>query len=99
MTKTRNRKIRGLKIRGATGKTAKAANKSSSRSRVGQQQTNNDSNGSSGAKIQGFIGIIAITLGNVAAILTHVDEIRKFVSKVLGTEWAYRFHTLVVFAA
>jgi hypothetical protein len=46
-----------------------------------------------------LIGIIAITLGNVAAILTHVDEIGKFISKVLGAEWVYRFHTLAVFGA
>jgi hypothetical protein len=39
----------------------------------------------SAAKIQGFIGIVAITVGNLAAIMTHVDEIRQYVSKVLGT--------------
>ena len=60
---------------------------------------NTAESGGSGAKIQGFIGIVAIMLGNVAAILTHVDEIRQFILKLLGTEWAYRFHTLVVFGA
>src|SRR5437870_2518046 len=53
----------------------------------------------SAAKIQGFIGIIAITLGNVAAIVTHVDELRQFVSKILGTEWVYRFHIYIVYGA
>jgi hypothetical protein len=63
-----------------------------------QQSTDSTSVGSV-AKAQGFIGIVAITLGNVAAILTHVDEIRQFISKLLGTEWAYRFHTLVIIGA
>ena len=43
----------------------------------------------SAAKIQGFIGIVAISAGNLAAFMTHVDEIRQYVSKVLGTEWVY----------
>jgi hypothetical protein len=33
------------------------------------------------AKIQGFIGIIAITIGDTTAIVTHMDEIRQYVSK------------------
>jgi hypothetical protein len=51
------------------------------------------------AKLQGFVGIIAITIGNVAAIVTHVEEIRKFVSKMMGTEWVYRFHDYIVVGA
>jgi hypothetical protein len=51
------------------------------------------------AKIQGFIGIIGITVGNVATFITHIDEIRQFVSKVLGTEWAYRLHTYILYGA
>lgn len=63
----------------------------------GQSQTSQSP--SSIAKLQGVIGIVAITLGNIAAILTHVDEIRKFVSKIIGTELVYRFHDYIVFGA
>jgi hypothetical protein len=48
------------------------------------------------AKIQGFIGIVAIALGNCAAIITHVDEIRQYVSKVLGSELLYTFHSYIL---
>jgi hypothetical protein len=51
------------------------------------------------AKFQGFVGIIAITIGNVAAMVTHVEEIRKFVSRMMGTEWVYRFHDYIVVGA
>lgn len=54
---------------------------------------------SSFIKIQALIGIVAITVGNVAAIITHVEQIRKFVSTILGTEWFYRFHDYVVYGA
>lgn len=54
---------------------------------------------SSVAKLQGFVGIVAITVGNVAAMITHVEEIRKFVSKVMGTAWVYRFHDYIVVGA
>jgi hypothetical protein len=81
----------------ATNGAAAAAKNTSGVNKGTQQGTGGESSGT--AKIQGFIGIVAITLGNVAAILTHVDEIRQFISKLLGTEWAYRFHTLVVIGA
>jgi hypothetical protein len=51
------------------------------------------------AKIQGFVGIIGITIGNVAAFITHIDEIRQFVVKALGTEWAYRLHAYILYGA
>jgi hypothetical protein len=53
----------------------------------------------SAAKIQGFIGIVAITVGNLAAIMTHVDEIGQYVFKVLGTEWVYSFHSYLLYGA
>ena len=53
----------------------------------------------SAAKIQGFIGIVAISAGNLAAFMTHVDEIRQYVSKVLGTEWVYSFHSYLLYGA
>jgi hypothetical protein len=95
---TKATKLRGFNFRRAPAKTAKSASENSSSHVLSSQQTINESNGS-GAKLQGFIGIIAITLGNIAAIVTHVDEIGKFISKLLGTEWAYRFHALIVFGA
>ena len=58
-----------------------------------------DESRNSFARIQAFIGIVAITVGNVAAIITHVDEIRKFVSQLLGTEFVYRFHEYLVVGA
>jgi hypothetical protein len=51
------------------------------------------------AKIQGFIGIVAVGIGNIAAILTHVDEIKQFVSKTVGPEWLYRLHAYFVYGA
>jgi hypothetical protein len=51
------------------------------------------------AKIQGFLGIIALAAGNVVAILTRIDEIGKRVSKLLGAEWAYRLHGYIVYGA
>jgi hypothetical protein len=51
------------------------------------------------AKIQAFIGIIAITLGNIVGFISNIDKLRQFASKVLGTEWAYRFHTDIVYGA
>jgi len=53
----------------------------------------------SSAKIQGFLGIIALTVGNVAATITHIDEIRQYVSKILGTEWVYRLHNYILYGA
>src|SRR5712692_4783843 len=49
------------------------------------------------AKMQAFVGIVAITIGNIAAFITHIDQIRQFVSKLLGTEWVYRFHEYIVY--
>lgn len=63
------------------------------------EQTKADESKNSFARAQAFIGIIAITVGNVAAIITHVDEIRKFVSQLLGTEFVYRFHEYLVLGA
>jgi hypothetical protein len=84
--------------RDATDGAALAAKTTSGVNKGRQQGTDGESSGSA-AKIQGFIGIVAITVGNIAAILTHVDEIRQFISKLLGTEWAYRFHNLVMIGA
>jgi hypothetical protein len=58
-----------------------------------------DESKNSFARIQAFIGIIAITVGNIAAIVTHVDEIRKFVSQLLGTEFVYQFHEYLALGA
>ena len=54
--------------------------------------------GSTG-NFQAFIGFIAIVVGNVAAIITHSDEISQTASKLLGTEWAYRFYLYIVYGA
>ena len=51
------------------------------------------------AKLQGVIGIVAITIGNIAGIITHVEQIRQFVFRMMGTEWAYRFHDYIVAGA
>jgi hypothetical protein len=51
------------------------------------------------AKIQGFLGIVALAAGNVVAILTRIDEIGKHASKLLGPEWAYRLHGYIVYGA
>jgi hypothetical protein len=53
----------------------------------------------SSAKLQGLIGIVSINLGYLAAIFTHIDEIRQFVLKTFGTEWLYRFHTYILYGA
>jgi hypothetical protein len=51
------------------------------------------------AKLEGFIGIIAVGVGNIAGIVTHVDQIREFVSKTLGPVWLYRLHNYFVYGA
>jgi hypothetical protein len=51
------------------------------------------------ARLQALIGIIAIGVGNIAAIITHVDTIRKFVAAHLGPEWLFRLHDVLVFGA
>jgi hypothetical protein len=63
------------------------------------EQAKADESKNSFARIQAFVGIAAITVGNVAAIVTHVEEIRKFVSQLLGTEFVYRFHEYLVLGA
>lgn len=63
------------------------------------EQTKADEAKNSFSRIQAFVGIVAITVGNIAAIVTHVDEIRKFVSQALGTEFVYRFHEYLVVGA
>jgi hypothetical protein len=62
-------------------------------------ETKTDESPSSIAKVQAVIGIVAITVGNIAGIITHVEQIRKFVSKVMGTELVYRFHDYIVYGA
>ncbi|KJC47098.1 hypothetical protein UP09_10700 [Bradyrhizobium sp. LTSP885] len=51
------------------------------------------------AQLQGLIGIISVGIGNIAAIVTHVDTIRKFVSAHLGPEWLFRLHNVLLFGA
>jgi hypothetical protein len=77
----------------------KVSERSASNAKGGTEQAKGSEPSGSAAKVQGFIGIVAITLGNVAAIITHVDQIRQFVSKVLGTEWVYRFHAYILYGA
>ena len=43
------------------------------------------------AKLQGVIGIVAITLGNIAGIITHVEQIRQYVSKAMGQSLSIAF--------
>ena len=51
----------------------------------------------SSAKIQGLIAVIALFVGNIAEIVTHLDELRAFILKIFGTEWLYRFHGILIF--
>jgi hypothetical protein len=48
------------------------------------------------AKLQGLIGIIAVTVGNVVGFIANLDQIRQFFSKAVGTEWFYRFQEVIV---
>jgi hypothetical protein len=51
----------------------------------------------SAAKIQGYVGLLAVGIGNVAAIISRGDQIREFVSKTLGPAWLYRLHDYFVY--
>jgi hypothetical protein len=81
---------------GSNFQTATQAKPSGPAQNVPQQPGNNNTAGST-AKFQALIGIVAITLANVAGFISNVDKIREFVLKILGTEWAYHFHTLIVY--
>ena len=52
---------------------------------------------SSVAKISGLLGIISVFLANIVAILTHIDEIRKYISDNVGTEHLYEIHGIALY--
>jgi hypothetical protein len=43
-----------------------------------------------------FLGGSAVVLSNISAIVTHVDEIREFVTKYLGLSGLFRAHEMAV---
>src|SRR5262249_17349118 len=65
---------------------------------VTEQAKGNEPSGSV-ARISGFLGIVAVIVANVAGIITHVDDMRQFVAKLLGTEWVYRLEVYIVYGA
>jgi len=43
-----------------------------------------------------FLGGAAVVLSNISAIVTHVDEIREFVTKYLGLSGLFRAHEMAM---
>ena len=74
---------------------AKFVNSASAR---GGKAKDNQASGPTG-NIQAFIGLVAIAVANVAAIITHSDDITQVAAKLLGTEWFYRFYLYIMYGA
>lgn len=50
-------------------------------------------------KFSGFIGVVGVILGNVAAIVTHIDELRTLFVKYFGADFAFRLHGVVLWGS